>query len=57
MPMPREDLLTVRRLITENGIEMTPEEIEELMREAIPDFEVVDEPGITTFLRDHGRTI
>ena len=54
MRMTREDLLRVREIAAEKGSELTPEETILLLKKARPDLEIVDEPGLVTWLREHG---
>ncbi len=54
MKMTKEDLLKIREIASESGVEMTPMQILELIKKARPDIEIKDEPGLVTWLRQHG---
>jgi hypothetical protein len=52
--MTKEDLLKIREIASESGVEMTPMQILELIKKARPNIEIKDEPGLVTWLRQHG---
>jgi len=54
MKMAKEDLQYVRQYLAEQGREMTPAEVLEVMRE-VKKVEVVDEPGLVTLMRNDGN--
>ena len=56
MKLTREDLLKVREIAAENGSEFTPQETIDFFKQVEPDIEIVDEPGLVTWLRKHGNT-
>lgn len=51
MEMAREDFLRVRELCAEQGDEMTPDEMLELLNE-VQEVVLVDEPGIVSYIRE-----
>jgi hypothetical protein len=51
MKMAREDFLYVRNDLAERGIEITPQQLLELMNQAKP-VELVDEPGMVSFIKE-----
>lgn len=42
--MSKEDLLEVRARVAQQGMELTPDEVEEIFKEVDPSVVVVDEP-------------
>jgi len=56
MIMTKEDLLKVRGIAAENGRELTPRQAIDLLKQIKPDFKIVDEPGLVTWLEKHGNT-
>jgi hypothetical protein len=54
MKITKEDLQYVRQYIAEQGKEMTPDQVLEVMRE-VKRIEVVDEPGLATLMRQNGN--
>jgi len=52
----KEDLLRIREIAAEKGSEFTPEQIINFMKQIKPDLEIIDEPGLVTWLKTHGDT-
>jgi len=52
MEMAKEDLLWIRELLANRGEELTPNEVIEILKEVKPDIEIVDEPGLVTFIEE-----
>lgn len=56
MKVTKEDVLRIREIAAEKGSELTPQQVIDLLKKARPDLEVVDEPGLVAWLREHGDT-
>lgn len=56
MRLTKEDLLRVREIAAEKGSELTPQQVIDFLKKARPDLEIVNEPGLVTWLREHGNT-
>jgi hypothetical protein len=54
--MTKEDLLRIREVAAEKGCEMTPQETINFLKRSRPDLEIIDEPGLVTWLKKHGNT-
>ena len=55
MRIMKEDLLRIREIAAENGSELTPEQVLQLLRRAKPDLEVKEEPGLMSWIKKHGN--
>jgi hypothetical protein len=56
MKVTKEDLLRIREIAAEKGSELTPQQVIDLLRKAKPGIEIIDEPGLVTWLKEHGNT-
>lgn len=56
MKVTKEDILRIREIAAERGGELTPQQVIDLLKKARPNLEVVDEPGLVTWLKEHGNT-
>lgn len=56
MRITKEDLLRIREIAAEKGGELTPQQVIDLLKKIRPDIEIVDEPGLVTWLKEHGNT-
>ena len=56
MKLTKEDLLRVREIAAENGSEFTPQQVINFFRKSKPNLEIVDEPGLVTWLKKYGNT-
>ncbi len=54
MKMTKEDLLRIREVAASNGRELTPKETVDLLKRIRPDLEIVDEPGLVTWIKENG---
>ena len=55
MRIMKEDLLRIREIAAENGSELTPEQVLQLLRRAKPDLQVKEEPGLMSWIKKHGN--
>lgn len=51
MEMAREDMLEVRNILATDGVELTPDDLIEILVDAEPDLRIVDEPGLVTEIK------
>jgi len=52
MKMAKEDLQRIRHIVAFKGVEMTPDQIIQLLREVEPDIRIVEEPGLVTLIKE-----
>lgn len=55
MKIAKEDLLRIREIAASNGVELTVDEVIQLLRKAKPNLEIVNKPGLVTWLKNHGN--
>ena len=55
MKIAREDLLKAREVAAVNGTELTVDEVVQLLKIARPNLEIVNTPGLVTWLKNHGN--
>ena len=55
MKLTKEDLLRVREIAAEKGSELTPQQVIDFLKQVRPDLEIVNEPGLVTWLEKHGN--
>jgi len=55
MRIMKEDLLRIREIAAENGSELTPEQVLQLLRRAKPDLQLKEEPGLVSWIKKHGN--
>ena len=55
MRIMKEDLLRIREIAAENGSELTPEQVLQLLRRAKPDLQLKEEPGLVSWVKKHGN--
>lgn len=56
MKVTKEDVLRIREVAAEKGVELTPQQVVDILKKARPDLKIVDEPGLVTWLKEHGNT-
>lgn len=52
----KEDLLRIREIAAKKGSELTPQQIIDLLKQVDPNLEIIDEPGLVTWLKTYGDT-
>lgn len=55
MRMMKEDLLKIRLIVAEHGLELTPKQMIELLQRVRKDIIIEDGPGLVTWLRQNGN--
>ena len=55
MIMMKEDLLRIRQIAAEKGVEFTPDQIIKLLKIVRKDIQIENGPGLVTWLKTYGN--